>query len=75
MGWSYGIVEGKEVGYAVDATCEFLGCNKKIDRGLAYKCGDYPGSGDDFCNGYFCYDHLVMTKNGQRCEECSKEIE
>ncbi|MCK9435483.1 MAG: hypothetical protein M0R32_11950, partial [Candidatus Cloacimonetes bacterium] len=58
MGWSYGVVEGKEVGYGVKAICEHPGCKKKIDRGLAYACGNDIGSSDTFCNGFFCGDHL-----------------
>ena len=75
MGWSYGIVEGKAVGYSVEAICEHPNCNKRINRGLAYKCGNDIGSGEDFCNGFFCSDHLFLTVKGWRCAECSDLIE
>ena len=75
MGWSYGIVNGRKVGYAVRATCDKRGCKEKIDRGLAYVCGPMHGGGDGFCGRYFCYAHLVMAAEGQLCEECYAAIE
>lgn len=60
MGWGYGELDGREVGYAVDATCDAEGCDQRIDRGLAYRCG-----GDlDGCGRYLCLDHL----DGGPCE-------
>ena len=45
MGWSYGEnMDGKEIGYSVEASCEHPGCDKKIDRGLAYACGGDHGA-------------------------------
>ena len=38
MGWSYGFENGREVGYSVEATCDYDGCDVEIHRGLAYKC-------------------------------------
>lgn len=71
MGWSYGKnMDGKEVGYSVQAVCEQPDCDAKIDRGLAYACGDDHGGGDGFCDGYFCYRHLSLTSAGQRCPRC-----
>ena len=76
MGWSHGIVEGKHVGYGVRAKCEHPGCNAKIGRGLAYKCGNDIGSGDGFCNGFFCYDHLHHLGRGgvQVCQSCANDV-
>ena len=73
MGWSYGKnMDGKEIGYSVEASCEHSGCDKKIDRGLAYVCRGDHGAGDNFCDGYFCYEHLIMTTDGQRCLGCAE---
>lgn len=68
MGWGYGIVEGREVGYNVEATCDQPGCDAKIDRGLGYACGETHGEDEDSCAGYFCGDHLFCTL----CEVCCK---
>lgn len=73
MGWGSGIVEGREVGYCIEDTCAHAGCEKVIDRGLAYACGERHESGDGCCAGYFCSDHLVFTldKPGQHCFACA----
>lgn len=61
-----------EAGYAVEAVCDKDGCNEKIDRGLAYLCGQTPG-GDEFgCGGYFCGQHLT---GGQQCQPCSEKAD
>lgn len=78
MGWSYGIGPagrhaGEEIGYGVDAICDEPGCDTRIDRGLAYACGDQHGSSDTSCGGYFCATHLYSTDIGQRCEPCADE--
>jgi hypothetical protein len=62
---------GRPIGYAFAATCDHPGCDKEIDRGLAYACGGMHGEGclggeDDIdweasypsCEKYFCYEHL-----------------
>lgn len=67
MGWGSGIVEGREVGYNKEATCEQPGCSAEIDRGLGYACGATHGEDEDSCNGYFCGDHLFC---GQLCGAC-----
>lgn len=72
MGWSHGVINGKEVGYGVIATCEHPGCTTRIDRGLAYACGGSPGEDEHSCNGHFCYEHLYASKHGFVCEECLK---
>lgn len=69
MGWGYGIVNGREVGYSVQAKCDHEGCKSRIDRGMSYMCGnDHYGDGDG-CGGFFCRDHL--TAGGQLCPECA----
>lgn len=56
-----------DAGYAVEAECDKDGCAARIDRGLAYLCGQTPG-GDEFgCGGYFCGDHMLGS---QQCEPC-----
>jgi hypothetical protein len=75
MGWGHGILNGKEIGYNVKAKCEYPGCDKEINRGLAYACGENHGEGEDFCDGYFCYDHLIMGGGKQRCPMCYAEWE
>jgi hypothetical protein len=78
MGWGYGIVQGKEVGYSVNATCEHEGCNEEIDRGLSYACGGMAGEDEYSCNGFFCEEHLinfVETDSGDSimvCDNCAK---
>ena len=39
MGWGYGIVNGREVGYSVEATCDRDGCGTKIGAATAKKRG------------------------------------
>lgn len=78
MGWSYGTNgEGREVGYAVDATCDKDGCDAKINRGLAYCCGDMHDGDEHCCGRYFCYEHLQMGLGlpSQMCEECAERYE
>jgi hypothetical protein len=76
MGWSRGIVEGKTVGYSVNARCEHPGCKAGITRGLANKCGAEPGSGVGFCNGYFCSEHLgyLGINYRQVCQSCANDV-
>jgi hypothetical protein len=76
MGWSYGIVNGKEVGYSVPDVCNHPECDVEIDRGLSYACGDMPGSGLG-CDGFFCGKHLNFTgikDPSQVCDACLKEL-
>lgn len=80
MGWSLGVDSSRphgdqEIGYGVPATCEHEGCNKKIDRGLAYACGGQPYEDSYYCNRFFCYTHLYFTPVeldgvGPVCREC-----
>ena len=76
MGWGNGIsMSGRDIGYNIKAKCEEFGCAKDIDRGLAYACGDNHEAGEDYCEGYFCYDHLMITPKGQRCPTCAIKID
>jgi hypothetical protein len=80
MGWAHcGTFEGREIGYGIEATCDFEGCETEIDRGLSYVCGTTHG-GDDGCGGYFCGDHLVTMDHEepiawQLCPKCEAEHE
>lgn len=42
-------------GYGVRCKCHRRGCEKKIDRGLAYLCYS--------CGWYFCGEHLTFAIN------------
>lgn len=57
MGWSYGIRNGREVGYSVEAKCDAIDCGEDIDRGVSYMCGG-PAFNDSGCEGFFCEKHL-----------------
>lgn len=63
MGWANcgDDSNGRPIGYAHEATCDHEGCNKKIDRGLAYACGKMHGEDVHWCEGYFCYEHRVWV--------------
>lgn len=67
-----------EAGYGVEATCEEPGCTEKIDRGLAFLCGQTPG-GDEFgCGGYFCPQHHFIGPNaetGDLCARCLDKVD
>lgn len=70
---------GRPIGYAHEATCDYKGCNAKIDRGLAYSCGGMHGTGEeDFdCEGYFCSKHLTFVEGFKHCVclNCAKAKE
>ena len=74
MGWSYCGTDSdsRDIGYSIDATCDHKGCNKKIDRGLAYACGGMHGQNEYDCEKYFCYEHLILhtTESIFVCPEC-----
>jgi len=80
MGWSYGVnSDGREVGYAVQATCDHPECNVAIDRGLSYICGGMMDGGEHGCGKFFCSQHLNVTLTGpatvQLCRRCLREYE
>lgn len=73
MGWSIGFDSNwnRDIGYGVPATCDYPGCNEKIDRGLAYVCGGEPYGGSRGCGLYFCSKHLIMhMRLPQLCPRC-----
>ena len=79
MGWMYcGTDEnGRNIGYGVSATCDATDCKAKIDRGLAYVCGNMHGGDGIGCGKYFCTSHLICAEmkdgsNNQLCAECYK---
>jgi len=70
MGWASGTLKGREVGYGVEAKCDWPGCDADIDRGLAYRCGGLSGISLDEgvgCGGYFCSQH----RKGSRRLSCA----
>jgi len=56
MGWAFcgEDSQGREIGYAIAATCDHPGCNERIDRGLSYACGGEHGVTEWSCERYFC---------------------
>ena len=75
MGWSIGFDSNwdRDIGYGVPAYCDYPGCGKKIDRGLAYVCGGEPYGGERGCGLYFCSKHLYLSARlPQLCERCLK---
>jgi len=77
MGYGfYVLADGREAGYSVEAECDHDGCTERIDRGLAYLCGDDPGDGGEHgCGRYFCYGHLLMGGPHQMCGQCFDAFE
>jgi len=75
MGYAYYEIthngEKIEAGYSVEAVCEEDGCDEKIDRGLAYLCGKFPGGDEHGCGGYFCGQHLYGDNQCQACSEAA----
>lgn len=81
MGWANcgDDSKGRPIGYARAATCDHPGCDKPIDRGLAYACGGMHGEEDYSCEGYFCPEHLVFAElpDGEcksLCPECAARV-
>lgn len=70
MGWGYGVIGGREVGYTVDAICDHPGCDVEIDRGLGFACGGSPGATHASCELHFCADHLIGV---ELCAECRND--
>jgi len=80
MGWADCGTDsnGRPIGYAFEATCDFPGCDKKIDRGLSYACGNMHGETTWGCEGYFCGEHMLFTDaehDRQLCLKCHKTME
>lgn len=82
MGWAHCGLDnkGREIGYAIPATCDEPGCAAEIDRGLAYACGGMHGQGgirgDEGCEGYFCVEHLVLCDQTDDflCSACLRDL-
>ena len=73
MGWSVGWDRNwkRDIGYGVVAYCDHPKCDKVIDRGLSYVCGDEPYGGDRGCGLYFCSKHRTKTlKRRSVCGRC-----
>ena len=70
MGWSLGYDNqwNRWIGYGVPAYCDHPKCNKSIDRGLAYVCGNEPYGGERGCGLYFCEEHLGGANS--LCQRC-----
>ncbi len=71
MGWAFCGQDdlGRDIGYSIEAVCDFEGCNAEIDRGLAYVCGSmHNGDDDNGCGRYFCGEHQFEGENGHDCE-------
>lgn len=79
MGYQVYKVGDRWAGYGVPAYCEHPQCNKEIDRGVSFACGDEPFS-EYGCDRYFCSEHLFYHQfnvGGERevhqvCERCDK---
>jgi len=73
--------KGRPIGYLFVAKCDHPKCGKEIDRGIGYACGGMHGENGYDCEGYFCYDHLLLgveTPDGECshfCHACEKLIE
>lgn len=73
MGWAFGMENGREVGYGVEATCDEPGCDVQINRGISHRCGEtrqlHDGPG---CGGFFCSTHKRFLFCA-RCESIEDE--
>lgn len=77
MGWSYGFINGRDVGYGVPALCDHPDCSAKIDRGLDRLCGEMHGCDDETgCGLYFCSAHLAFGETDhQQCLRCVDDLD
>lgn len=63
MGYAfYELADGREAGYGVEAQCDADGCEKEINRGMGYLCGEQPkvtskDNGEWGCGDYHCSEH------------------
>lgn len=63
MGYAhYLLPDGREAGYAVEATCDADDCGTAINRGMGYLCGELPDGHRPVdapgCGRYYCEQHL-----------------
>lgn len=83
MGWAHcgTDTQDREIGYAIEATCDHPGCSEEIHRGLAYACGDMHGADGFSCEGYFCEDHRFSAYDPDDarwksyCKSCAADLE
>lgn len=79
MGWGNCGTDSKDrpIGYLFEATCDFSGCDKRIDRGLDFACGSMHGFSEYGCEGYFCHNHLYYSVYSpvQLCPQCHADLE
>lgn len=83
MGWAYGENNnGREIGYGVEAICDWPGCEEEIDRGVGNCCGGLDGTsnagmdGEPYCGGFFCEHHMnfdVCLRCVRKCPDCKGE--
>lgn len=83
MGYAFGQNNnGREIGYGVEATCDWPDCETEIDRGLEYCCGGVDGvsnagmDGESYCGDFFCGKHKtfdVCLKCARKCPDCKGE--
>ena len=68
MGYQVGYDDNwrRWIGYGVPSICDHPDCDKEIDRGLAYVCGDDFYGGETGCGLFFCPKH----KAHRHCERC-----
>lgn len=72
MGYGVYHNNGRWAGYGVPALCDHPDCGADIDRGIAYMCGEEPGS-EKGCGLFFCGNHLWISRTDgdpQMCERC-----
>lgn len=65
--------QGRGIGYLFAATCDEPGCDKQIDRGLSYACGEMHGEDEVSCEKYFCERHRgtsVCLQDGRYINIC-----
>lgn len=84
MGYSHGVytIDGvpRHIGYGWQCVCDEPGCDKRINRGMAYLCGEWPGETERGCGRYFCEDHRGYRRYGrgkdadlvQSCRRCQR---
>lgn len=78
MGWAFcgkNATTGQLMGYGIVCKCHKRGCKARIDRGLAYVCGDMHEGGEFGCGYYFCGDHrcyVGQDSNGSCVTLCAK---
>ena len=74
MGYAIYQNGGRYAGYGVPAYCEHPGCDKKIDRGVSYACGQEPFKYG--CDRYFCGEHVfrhLVEKGCVDSDDCEDD--